>query len=153
MDSVSPPNCASCNTPGQIFCSSCVEKAKLIGPKVCLSCGHPNKNRIPICKELIDHPQLYSGMISWAHHESSVRNSIHRLKYRNNLALGYFFAMKLLPKVIEASWPIDLITPVPLSKSHYKNRGYNQAVLISRPLARGLGVRHETKALQRIRET
>lgn len=118
-----------------------------------MSCGHPTKTRIQICKECIDHPLVYSGIISWAHYESSVRNSIHSLKYRNNLALGYFFAMKPLPKVIEASWSIDLVTPVPLSKSHFKERGYNQAALISHPLARGLGVRHETKALQRIRET
>jgi ComF family protein len=92
-------------------------------------------------------------MLSWAQYEGSVRNSIHSLKYRNNIALGYFFAMKLLPMIIETSWPIDLVLPVPLSKSHYKNRGYNQAALISRPLARSLNVQHDTKALQRIRET
>lgn len=153
MDSIFPPACVNCNTPGHIFCPSCIEKANLIGSKVCLSCGHPYKTRIPICRECFYHPQLYSGMISWAHYESSVRNSIHTFKYQNNIALGYFFAMKLLPLVIDANWSIDLVTPVPLSKSHYKDRGYNQAALISRPLARSLGVRHETKAIQRIRET
>jgi len=92
-------------------------------------------------------------MLSWAQYNSSVRNSIHSLKYRNNIALGRFFAMKLLPVVIAANWPIDLVVPVPLSKSHYKNRGYNQAALISRPLARSLSLHHDTNALKRIRET
>lgn len=92
-------------------------------------------------------------MLSWAHYDSSVRDCVHSLKYKNDIALGYFFAMKLLPEIVATNWPIDLVIPVPLSKSHYKSRGYNQAVLISRPLSRALGIPHETRSLSRTRET
>ena len=46
-----------------------------------------------------------------------------------------------------------MVIPVPLSKSHFKSRGYNQAVLISQPLARALRIAHDKRVLQRIRET
>jgi competence protein ComFC len=45
-----------------------------------------------------------------------------------------------------------LVSPVPLSRLHIKSRGYNQAVLISRPLSHALGIAHDTRTLQRIRE-
>ena len=153
MDGIFPPSCACCNVPGHIICPSCIHKTNLIGQNVCLSCGHPYKTRIPICSKCINHPQLFSGMLSWAHFEGSVRDSIHSMKYQNNIALGYFFSQKLLSEVIAANWLIDLIIPVPLSKSHYKDRGYNQAALISRPLSLALGIRHEKSALMRVRET
>jgi competence protein ComFC len=92
-------------------------------------------------------------MLSWAHYDGSVRESIHSMKYKNNIALGHIFALKLMSEVIAANWLIDLVIPVPLSKSHFKNRGYNQAAIISRPLSHALGARHEVRALRRIRET
>lgn len=153
MDSVFPPACASCNTSGTIFCSACIEKINLIGFSVCLSCGNPQKTRIPICSKCLENPPLFSGMLSWAHYKSSVRQAIHSMKYKNNIALGYYFALKLIPEVVATNWPIDLVIPVPLSRSHNKSRGYNQAVLISRPLSRALHLAHETGVLKRIRET
>jgi ComF family protein len=92
-------------------------------------------------------------MLSWAHYEGNVRECIHSLKYKNNLALGYLFALKLQPIVASTGWQINTVIPVPLSKSHLKSRGYNQAALISRPLAQCLQVHHETRALTRVRET
>ncbi len=153
MDSVFPPACASCNSPGSILCSACIEKVNLIGSSVCLSCGNPQKTRINICESCLENPPVFSGMLSWANYENTVRDSVHSLKYKNNIALGYFFALKLLPELITAQWPIDLVIPVPLSKSHLKSRGYNQATLISRPLSRALHILHETRGLLRVRET
>jgi len=42
---------------------------------------------------------------------------------------------------------------VPLSKQRLKERGYNQAAMLAKPLALGLGVPFQPKALQRRRNT
>lgn len=92
-------------------------------------------------------------MLSWAHYEGVVRESIHSLKYQNNLALGYLFALNLTSLIKSAGWDINFIVPVPLSKSHFRKRGYNQAALISRPLSKALKTGHLSRGLTRIRET
>ena len=50
-------------------------------------------------------------------------------------------------------WDIDMIMPVPLGVARLKERGYNQAVLIARPLALRMNLPCETKGLHRVRET
>jgi len=53
----------------------------------------------------------------------------------------------------ELAWPIDLIVPVPLSKSRMKQRGYNQVHFLARPLALQLDKKFAPKALIKIRDT
>jgi len=51
---------------------------------------------------------------SWAVFEGPIRNAIHALKYRRNLALGDTFARYLSEYVIKLGWQADLVIPVPL---------------------------------------
>jgi ComF family protein len=51
------------------------------------------------------------------------------------------------------AWQIDVIIPVPLGVARQKERGYNQAALIARPVALGTGRSYRPKALSRVRET
>lgn len=52
----------------------------------------------------------------------------------------------------EENFP-DLAVPVPLSKERLKERGYNQAELLSAPFAKMLNIPHSTEAIIRIRNT
>lgn len=106
-----------------------------------------------ICSACKASPPIYIGMRSWAVYSESIRESIHSLKYKNNVPLGYFFSQQLVPLVDKAGWNFDLVVPVPLNRSHYRERGYNQSSLIARPLARSLGLPFTDSALKRIRET
>jgi ComF family protein len=47
------------------------------------------------------------------------------------------------------SWPVELIIPVPLDKVRSKNRGYNQAALLARPISWGTGIPYSEDALTR----
>jgi ComF family protein len=51
------------------------------------------------------------------------------------------------------AWEIDVIVPVPLGVARQKERGYNQAALIARPVALETGWAYRPKALSRVRET
>ncbi|MGW8144998.1 MAG: ComF family protein [Anaerolineales bacterium] len=46
-----------------------------------------------------------------------------------------------------------MVVPVPLGVARLKERGYNQAVLIARPLALRINVPCKTQVLHRVRET
>jgi ComF family protein len=64
------------------------------------------------------------------------------LKYGNVSPLGSWFARRLAGMV--ASQPsvfaADAVVPVPLDRGRLRERGYNQAELIAKPLARLLGI-------------
>ena len=92
-------------------------------------------------------------MRSWARYKTSLREAIHSLKYKNNIPLGFYFSVKLIPIIQKENWLFDLIIPVPLNKSHLKDRGFNQSALISRPIAHFIQKPLDTKSLKRIKET
>lgn len=87
--------------------------------------------------------------------QERVKDAIHQLKYRNQVNLAEPLG-KLLGKsleVAEVGFKPDCIIPVPLHPGRLKKRGYNQALEISRPLARKMQVPIDTTLLQRTLKT
>ena len=64
------------------------------------------------------------------------------LKYGEVTPLGGWFAKRLarLVELEPKSFAADVLVPVPLDTARLRDRGYNQAELIARPLARILGI-------------
>ena len=79
--------------------------------------------------------------------------AVHQLKYRRDLALGERLAELIVQVLDKQDWEVDLIVPVPLGKKRLRQRGYNQAVMLARPLAWTIGVEYGAKILKRVRET
>jgi ComF family protein len=88
-----------------------------------------------------------------ADYEGVIRECIHALKYEKRLGFGWFFSKPLSEIVIKEGWQPDLISPVPLSQERMRERGYNQAAQIAKPLAACLGVQYNPYGLVRIRDT
>jgi predicted amidophosphoribosyltransferase len=59
----------------------------------------------------------------------------------------------MIAKIEKLNRSLDLITSVPLGLVRFKERGYNQATLLARPIALFLKVPFSSQALLRIRET
>jgi ComF family protein len=75
------------------------------------------------------------------------------LKYGNVAPLGAWFARilaDLIPKQSE-DFAADAVVPVPLDQARFRERGYNQAELIAKPLARLLGIPFRSSLLVRTR--
>jgi ComF family protein len=77
---------------------------------------------------------------------------LHRYKYGRECSLA-----PVLSRVLLAAPPLaaahDLIIPVPLHRERLRWRGFNQAVLLARPLARARGIPLDVDALCRHRPT
>jgi ComF family protein len=69
-------------------------------------------------------------------------------KYRHRLSLAAFFARALPPVPT-----VDLLLPMPLHPRRLRDRGFNQAVEIARPLARAVGLPLELSGVVRVRDT
>jgi ComF family protein len=90
---------------------------------------------------------------SWAFYQGPVREAIRRIKYRRDVSLAVVFSEPLNELVSRLNWHVDAIIPVPLGVARLQERGYNQAVLIARPLALRIGKPCLSKGLIRVRET
>jgi ComF family protein len=76
------------------------------------------------------------------------------LKFNDKLAyaslLGLIMADSLVPQIEVLP---DVIVPVPLHRVRLRERGYNQALELSRPIAKALGVPIDIKHCNRLRST
>ena len=77
---------------------------------------------------------------SYGAYSSAMARAIVLLKYQQVTPLAAFFAECLLPVVREHAlqFAADVVVPVPLHPARQRERGYNQAELIARALARRL---------------
>jgi ComF family protein len=106
-----------------------------------------------LCPRCRAAPPHFTAVRSWAVFAGPVRQAIHRLKYRRDLSLGETLARPLIGYLQELAWALDLVVPVPLGVARLKERGYNQATLLARPLALGCRLGFRPQALSRVRET
>ncbi|MDT8443776.1 MAG: ComF family protein [Desulfuromonadales bacterium] len=99
-------------------------------------------------------PPSFSIVHAAGLYQGSLKEAVHKLKYRNQLPLAKPLG-QLLGKCVAAAASIapDLIIPVPLHPSRLRQRGYNQALEVARPIAQQLTVPLVTTLLQRSRNT
>lgn len=135
---VAPERCAACDErvpAGMVFCIACAATA----------CALANPSAPLECVETLHAPFSYGGAMATA---------ITRFKYegRRELArpLGHLL-LRALPWLRPLQ--IDVVVPVPLHGSRLVERGFNQAALLARPLARRLGAAFAARALTRVRPT
>ena len=152
LDWLFPPTCGGCEAPGARWCPECQESTARIEFPYCQYCGQPVSGR-NYCERCIDSPPKLTAIRSWAIFDGPVRNALHRVKYRRDVALAEALMRPVIDYVIGLGWQVSVVAPVPLSKKRLGERGYNQADLLAKPLALGMGLSYQTKALQRGRET
>ena len=97
----------------------------------------------PLCR--LCHSGFYSfdRVRSYAVYDDALASAVVLLKYEGVKRLGDWFAGRLAEMVqrdIEA-YRADLVVPVPLHADRLRDRGYNQAELIARPLAKRLSLK------------
>ncbi|MDR2800078.1 MAG: ComF family protein [Desulfovibrio sp.] len=161
---------------GERRCFNCAqvfypEKAKGLGRYFCPLCAsllpRREKGFCPLCGELyqwehlppapcarcLREPPPWQRLIFYGAHENLLRKLLLDLKFREHIhlavALGKLLTMHPdFPKV-----RADLVAPMPLHPRRLRQRGYNQALELARPLAAALNLPLLPDLLARGRET
>ena len=152
LDWLYPPKCGGCGTLGARWCIECTQKTIEIMPPICPICGNPNSKNEP-CERCLISPPLYTSLRSYTVFSGSIREAIHRLKYQHDIGLGEVLARIMITRIEKLDWSLDIITSVPLGLVRFRERGYNQATLLARPIALFLKIPFSSQALSRTRET
>ncbi len=152
LDWLYPPNCGGCGLRGARWCHRCHESVTIVRPPLCPRCGRPQTEE-EVCSACHASPPHYAALRSWAIFGGAVRQAIHQLKYKRNVALGEILGRRLIECIAQPGWVIDIVVPVPLGIARLTERGYNQASLLAWPVALWMGISLCSQGLSRVRET
>jgi ComF family protein len=128
------------------ICEPCLDSFIQIKEPMCLCCGRPFISPIaaqaihPLCRLCRAEKYAFQRARSFAIYNDPLVSAITLLKYEEVTRLGDWFAARLGVVVAKAGkdFSADVVVPVPLHPDRQRERGYNQAELIARPLARRL---------------
>lgn len=124
---------------------------ELVAPSLCAACDGPVAMTVLFCASCATmcEPTLSpNGVFTYG---GAVADAVIRYKFRRRPDLASRFARAMIP--LARGFRPDVVVPVPLHPRRLADRGYNQAALLSRPIARALDRPHSARALLRIRDT
>lgn len=151
-----PATCLLCGAAGAArrdLCDPC--RADLQpNPRCCRRCGLPLAIASAECGRCLKRPPAYTA--TWAPfvYLPPLAGLLTRFKFSGDLAAG-----RVLAELALAQWPASglslpqALIPVPLHVDRLRERGYNQALELARPLALALGVSLVPQGLQRLHAT
>lgn len=152
LDWLYPPICAGCEKSGARWCTACQLSVQKPGPSVCPICGIP-QNHPNTCATCLAAQPVYTACRSWGVYRGALREAVHSLKFRQNLALGDSLAVHLVELYRQENWNVDCIIPIPMDLKKLQERGYNHTNLLARPVAMAVGKPMKTHMLRRNRPT
>jgi ComF family protein len=159
LDFCFPGACAVCEEPceGDVpLCEKCrIDLAKLEFAPACQLCGMPIKEAGDPCAwcKGVGVPH-FERVLRLGVFEDPLKHLIHQMKYHRAWPLAEFLAERLVDQesVKALLTETEVIVPVPLFFTRHIARGFNQAELIARRVAKLCDIRL-VKALTRLRPT
>lgn len=157
-DLLIPATCVVCAEPVRAgpgepdgICQACVD-ALPWNTGACPGCGlpAPGGGGQCRCRDLPD--PVFDAVVAPLRYAAPVDRLVPRLKFHGDLVAGAQLSALLAMAVHDARRP-DAVVPVPLHRSRLRQRGYDQALELARPVAKRLGVPLRAGLLRRRRAT
>jgi ComF family protein len=154
------------------ICDACLDSFQALPQPICKTCGSSLLEAIsavrpgpadqtqiqaqtptpsafcPVC-----HTQTFAfdQARSYAIYSGALARAIVMLKFERLEPLAKWFSQRLAEIVKRENLAADVVVPVPLHRHRERERGYNQADLVARPLAKLLGLPYRAVLLVRTR--
>jgi ComF family protein len=157
-----PDECRLCNVPLRGYtrvpvCASCLDwPAALLAEYFCVRCKTPFQNRFPLdeqgrCALCRLGARGFDAAYCFGAYEGALRDLIHLLKYDGmkplSKPLGEYLSLAL-----PLDEPFDAVVPMPLHWRRRFDRGFNQAALLAKEIARRRKI-PVLNAVRRVRAT
>ncbi len=157
LDFVFPPVCSICNTHvfenGQM-CHDCWSQFNWISNQKCDICGYPFPANIDIESKLLC-PICAAGeneldkIRAACVYDDFSKNIMLPFKHCAKLKYKNIMTSAMINSVSDLQTDFDVVLPVPLSRRRIWKRGYNQAGVLARPIAKHFGVKIEYDGIVR----
>ena len=153
-----PPACPLCDTPvsthGEL-CADCWMSVNWVDSPKCVKCGYPFPGDLdfggtPLC------PTCASGKceLDWIRsacvYDEASRSAMLPFKHAGRVQYAHFMSRAMMWALRDIDVDVDIVMPVPLANRRLFKRGYNQATLLARPIAKVLNVKLDLDSVKRI---
>lgn len=160
-----PHTCVFCletkNCLDRDLCEECRKELPLKKPgcKICLA-DIANKNNIALlaklCGNCIKNPPLFDQLFAPYSYQNPIDYLITKLKFNKKLIFANLLG-KLMVEYLAAIYKNrqkpQIIIPIPLHKKRLRERGFNQALEISKPISKNLQIKIDRFSCQRVKNT
>lgn len=138
------PTCLTQPVPGSNqVCHACAQRLPPLPSDRCRLCGGAADGVLDVCGECLEYgDRPWNRAVSVFAYGGGVRALIHQFKYHGATHLVPWFAAQMVEnwRVHGQDSPVDAVVPIPLHPLKKLMRGYNQAELLARIIARELHV-------------
>ena len=130
-----PQRCVGCGRrASDVLCRGCFEGLPRIEGPLCRRCGMPTAFEAFVCEECKNVDFSFETARAPLRYEGVGKEIVHALKYRGYARVVEKLMAPLMEGVVEGRF--DLVVPVPLHRSRLRRRGFNQAELMARGVAK-----------------
>jgi len=139
-------------------CRKCVETIIFFRDPLCCRCGRTvstNCSEKTRCEKCAHEEFQFDRLCAGGVYEGGLKECIHAFKFGKKEHLGKWFAdtmVSCLPRNAAGIRGYDLVVPVPMHPVKKKERGFNQAEVLSRHLSDRLGIPYRFDVLRRKNE-
>jgi competence protein ComFC len=142
FDYIFPKRCVICKKTGSYLCPQCFTHLSFDAKNLCLICNRPTYNNLthPVCRTKYS----IDGCFAALPYNKTVQKLIFNFKYKpylidlKNVLVDLFYESLIQNEYFERliADGIWLMVPIPLSSSKLRKRGYNQAEILAKELAK-----------------
>ena len=138
LDLFLPRRCAACREPGAWLCAGCAAQLEELPARRCRRCGAPGPSTP--CRECAGRDLAFSGAAAAFVYAGPARALVTACKFRAFRSIAAEMTVLAAPAFGAACGGVDLVTWVPGHRDRSLERGFNQAELLGRGLARSAGL-------------
>ena len=144
--------CALCSAAAgtDLICASCRNALPTLGP-ACPGCALPSTTG-SACGRCLADPPAYDATRAAYIYAFPLDRLVQAFKYNGALSFAAWFA-EAMGNLRGVAPVADLMVAMPLSANRQRERGFNHALEIARPLAVRTGIRLAAHAVTRVRDT
>ena len=140
--------------PHDWLCKSCEGDIGTDQP-VCPTCAMPLTGVADsLCGDCQNNPPAYASVYRFAPYDAPLDRLILQFKFQQKLTIGRKLGMLMAQDIRQQRLPLpDVLVPVPLHASRLRQRGYNQALELARPIAKLLNLSIDVESCIREKAT
>lgn len=155
-----PRRCPICHgivtEKGEAAHLTCQKSVPLIGEPRCKRCGKGlEREEEEYCRDCILGKHLYTRGLAAYVYEETMKQSIYQMKFHNKREYADFYVRQMcrMLEPVLPLWRPQALIPVPLHKSKYRKRGFNQSLLLAEGIGKAFSIPVQGELVERIKAT
>ncbi|MDF2867854.1 MAG: hypothetical protein K0S11_1324 [Gammaproteobacteria bacterium] len=156
LDLILPPACILCDAACKStinLCQACIADLPYI-KQACKTCGLPLSNANLTCGACLINPPIYDRLVTPFYYQHPLNFIVTAIKFHNKLNYAKILGLLLADAVRQRVFNLpEIIIPIPMHRERLKERGYNQALEIARPISRLLDIPIDYQSCARLKST